>query len=372
MAPRSGVDRMHIGLIIYGRLDTMSGGYLYDRKLVEYLRQAGDEVTLVSLPWSNYARHLTHNGSFRLYRQLRDAPFDVLLQDELNHPSLFWLNRRLRRHVHYPIVGIVHHLRCSEVRPAWQNRFYRWVERRYLMTLDGFIYNSQTTAAVVLRLIGQRGPTPSIVAYPAGNRFISTLNPATITTRAQQNDLLRLLFVGNVTSRKGLHLLLSALKLLPAAKWHLDIVGSQDVEPAYVRMTKEQAQQAQLTHHLTWHGKLSDAALAKRFAQSDVLVVPSSYEGFGIVYLEGMAFGLPAIATTSGAAHELITHGHNGFLVPPEQPTVLAEHLQTLLQNRPLLAQMSLAAHERFQRHPTWAESMAKIRDFLQRFPAPP
>jgi len=355
---------MRIGLIIYGSLDTMSGGYLYDRKLVEYFRQEGDEVTLISLPWSNYARHVAHNLSFRLYRQLRDAPFDLLLQDELNHPSLFWLNQQLRRHVRYPMVGIVHHLRCSEARPAWQNRLYRWVERRYLMTLDGFIYNSQTTAAVVQRLVGQT--RASIVAYPAGNRFTSTPNPATIAARAQQGDVLRLLFVGNVIPRKGLHLLLSALKLVPSTKWHLDIVGSQRVEPAYVQMIKQDAQRAKLNQHLTWHGTLSDAALAQRFADSDVLVVPSSYEGFGIVYLEGMAFGLPAIATTAGAAHEMIKHGQNGFLVPPEQPTLLAQHLHTLLENRQQLEQMSLAAYQQYQHHPTWAESMAKIRDFWQ------
>ena len=105
---------MRIGLVIYGSLDTLSGGYLYDRMLVEHLRRQGDEVEIFSLPWRDYARHLTDNLSTGLLRRLQGSRLDVLLQDELNHPSLFWLNRRL--HVNYPIVSIVHHLRSSEKR----------------------------------------------------------------------------------------------------------------------------------------------------------------------------------------------------------------------------------------------------------------
>ena len=84
---------MRIGLLIYGSLDTLSGGYLYDRKLVEHLRQAGDSVEIVSIPWRSYPAHLADNLSLRLYRRLRDLPVDILLQDELNHPSLALVNR---------------------------------------------------------------------------------------------------------------------------------------------------------------------------------------------------------------------------------------------------------------------------------------
>ena len=87
---------MKVGLIIYGTLETVSGGYLYDRKLVEYLQQQGDEVSLISLPWSRYGRHLLYNFSGRIRQQLRKLDVDILLQDELNHPSLFLMNRWFR------------------------------------------------------------------------------------------------------------------------------------------------------------------------------------------------------------------------------------------------------------------------------------
>ena len=93
---------MKIGLIIYGSLDTVSGGYLYDRKLVESLRKRGDQVEIISLPRRNYAAHLTDNFHFRLPRG-----FDLIIEDELNHPSLLEANRREHSH---PIVSLVHNL----------------------------------------------------------------------------------------------------------------------------------------------------------------------------------------------------------------------------------------------------------------------
>src|SRR5574340_650543 len=124
---------MKIGFVIYGSLDTMSGGYLYDRKLVEYLRKQGDMVEIISLPWRNYFSHLTDNFQFRL-----PSGFDVLIEDELNHPSLLIANSQPHP---CPVISIVHNLRSSEKRPAWQNAMYRQIEKQYLSSPDGFIFN---------------------------------------------------------------------------------------------------------------------------------------------------------------------------------------------------------------------------------------
>jgi glycosyltransferase involved in cell wall biosynthesis len=355
---------VRVGLVIYGSLEMISGGYLYDRILVEHLRHQGHQVVIFSLPWRAYARHLSDNLSRALVRQLRAASLDVLLQDELNHPSLFWLNRRLRDYVRYPIIGIVHHLRCSEARPAWQNRFYRWVEQRYLGTLDGFIFNSQTTRAAVEELGG--AGRPAVVAYPGGDRLRPNLTPAQIAARALRPGPLHLLFIGNLIPRKGLHALLGGLSCLDQDSWWLEVVGGLNVDPAYVRAIRRQIAGVGLTRQVTLSGSLSDTELAVRLAQSHLLVVPSSYEGFGIAYLEGMGFGLPAIASTAGAAREIITHGRDGFLVSPGDAATLARHVQTLSQDRCRLLQMGLAAYQRYMAHPTWAESARRICQFLQ------
>jgi glycosyltransferase involved in cell wall biosynthesis len=78
-----------------------------------------------------------------------------------------------------------------------------------------------------------------------------------------------------------------------------------------------------------------------------------------------MGFGLPAIATTSGAASEYITDGENGYLIPPENASMLAEPLTRLANDRKLLARMCINALKRYQGQPTWEETVDCIRDFL-------
>ncbi len=354
---------MRIGLVIYGTLSTLSGGYLYDRLLVQELRRSGDQVEIISLPWSHYGRHLLHNVRPSLMNRLRSARYDLLLQDELNHPSLYRINERLRLRSTSPIITIVHHLRASEQHPPLTMPAYRRVERRYLQSVDGFIFNSETTRTAV-RSLGVH-PHPSIVVSPAADHRQRTLSTQQVRTRALNKRPLRLLFAGNVIPRKGVHTLIAALALLPKEDWQLSIAGDTSVDGPYTMRLKEQAERAGFGGRVTWHGRLADSDLQDLMADSDLLVVPSTYEGFGIVYLEGMSLGLPAVATTAGGAAEIIADGVNGCLVTPDDEKELALRLLPLMRDRRLLSQMSLAALTRSQEFPTWSQSLAAVRPFL-------
>ena len=359
---------MKIGLVIYGSLDTVSGGYLYDRKLVEYLRAQGDTVEIISLPWRNYAAHLLDNFRFRLpssnvimsgaKQSQNNQPFDILIQDELNHPSLIGANQG--KHP-YPIVSLVHHLRCSELRPKWQNDLYRVVEKKYLQSVDGFIFNSKTTEGVVTRLV--ESSKPSVVAYPPTDRFGGTISESEIKERAQSSEL-RILFLGNVIYRKGLHTLLEAVKRL-TSNVKVDIVGGLTSELQYAYEMERYVLTHELSSVITFHGPLDNEPLIEMYKQSHVMVVPSSYEGFGIVYLEGMGFGLPAMGTTAGAASEIITNGQDGYLIESDDVITLARHLAELVTNRELLLKLSLNAVKRYQAQPKWNETAKSIREFL-------
>lgn len=358
---------MRIGLLIYGSLDTLSGGYLYDRKLVEHLRAHGDEVEIVSLPWRSYRQHLADNGDRALVQKLANLDVDVLLQDELNHPSLFWLNRRLRQHVHYPLVSIVHHLRSSEGHRRPLNDLYRWVETRYLRSLDGFVSNSQTTRATVENLLSTEQPPANLVAFPAADHRQPPPAKDVIAQacqRCQAKGPLRILFVGNVIVRKGLHTLLLALAQLPPTLVRLDVVGSLDVDRATSRLVHSLIEREGLRQSVELHGRVSDEELRHHFMRSHLLVVPS-YEGFGIVYLEAMSFGVPVIATTTGAAHEIVTHGENGLLIARDDVDALAQHIHALHTDRARLQAMSQSARQRYDAHPTWDASMASVRTWL-------
>lgn len=353
---------MRAGLIIYGSLDTLSGGYLYDRHLVNFLEEAGDEVEIISLPWSRYQHHILHNARPSLEKRLRHGRFDILLQDELNHPSLYRLNEHLRRRGEIPVVSIVHHLRSSEDHPEARQAGYRRIERRYLQTVDGFIFNSETTREATETLSGV--VRPHVIAYPAADHIGSALGGEQVRARAAEPGPLRLIFVGNIIPRKGLHMLLAALVVL-SGDWQLAIVGDPAVNREYSGRLRKWVGDSRLADRVTWHGRLSNDALRGVMSASDLLVVPSSYEGFGIVYLEGMAFGLPALAATSGAAREVISDGVTGFLVGPFDAAALAARIGLLQRDRVLLQRMSLAALARYRAFPTWAQSMSAVRRFL-------
>jgi len=344
---------MRVGLTLYGSLDERSGGFRYDRKLVEGLRRAGDTVEVVELPWRSYPRGLLDNASPGFRDRLR-VDVDVMLQDELAHPSLCLANRELP----YPIVSVVHHLRASERRCL--SPLYRAVERRYLATVDGVVCNSAATRDAV----GVLGvdPDTGVVAPPAGDRFDPAIDDDEIATRARDQPL-RAIFVGNIEPRKGLDTLVEAVALADADV-DLTVVG-RAVDEGHVAEVRRLVRERGLGERVRFTGRLSDAGLADALRESHVLAVPSRYEGFGIVYLEGMSFGLPAIASRAGGASETVTDGETGVLVDPDDPAAVARALEGFAADPDRLVEMGLAARRRYERHPDWAESTARVRRLL-------
>ncbi len=355
---------MRLGLVVYGSLNARSGGYLYDRMLVQNLREQGDQVEVISLPWRNYARHLVDNFSPALFQRMQRAGYDLLLQDELNHPSLVWLNRRLRRAAPYPLVSIVHHLRASEPHPGWQRRLYRRLERDYVLSLHGCVYNTHTTRRVVESLVPD--PPPGVVSLPGRDHVQPDIDEASIAERARESGPLRILFVGNLIPRKGLHTLIEALHRLPASGWRLTVVGSRRMDRNYVSSIQSLIQRYELGAKIRLLGSLPRTEVAQLMASHHLLAVPSTYEGFGIVYLEAGGFGLPSLATDQGGAREIVEHGRTGYLVPVEDPDSLTRRIRHLLEKREDLIRMGLAARERYWSHPTWEESASVARRFLR------
>ncbi|UCF89983.1 MAG: glycosyltransferase family 4 protein [Desulfobacterales bacterium] len=355
---------MHVGLIIYGRLETLTGGYIYDKFLVDHLRQQGHPVDIISLPWRNYGRHLADNLSRELYHDLRRARYDILLEDELNHPSLFWLNRKLTQKIKYPIVTIVHQILSRQPRTFFANLIFGMIERHYLSSVNAFIFNSQTTRTTVGYLTGTQ--RPSIVAAPAGDRLGFLPSKALIRSRAHQSGPLQLLHIGNVRPNKGLHPLITRLADIAPEKWHLTVVGSLAMDRRYVQEVQRLIARKNLWRQITLTGALDGPELAGHLARSHIFTMPFSHESFGMAYLEGMAYGLPAIGSSAGAVKEFIQPGVNGFLVEPQGPAALSEHLESLYNDRQRLYAMGAAAWETFHARPRWRQTMQKIQIFLQ------
>lgn len=348
---------MHVGVVVYGALDRRSGGYLYDREVADRLEAAGDRVSVVSLPERDGLAAHAHNLVPALRRRIETLDADALLVDELCHPSLWWALDRVETPA--TVVAVVHHLRSSEGLGGWRTRLVRGIERRFLDAADAYVYNGRTTRETVAALVE---PDPSVIAPPGGDRLGRTVGPDRVRERAHEGPL-RVVAVGGIEPRKGHDALIAGLSRVPVP-WRLTVVGGER-DADHAASLRRLAVERGVRERIEFAGRLTDAELATALADAHVFALPSRYEGYGIVYVEAMGCGLPAVASTAGGAGEVITHGEDGALVPPGDPGAVTDALAPLARDRDRLAAMGVAARERYERHPTWDDTGERVRAFL-------
>ena len=349
---------MRIALIIYGDISSVSGGYLYDRKLLEYLQNHDEEIELISLKNRGFLKALFN---FEIPAELRSRQFDVLIQDELVHPAMLGINRKLKSIFRCKLVSLVHLFNSSRPVPKYQQYFYQLVEKQYLKHIDALILNSQSTLSQAQQLIGKKLP-PHIVAPPCGDNFGDVA-----TGRSEKSsDTLKLLYVGNIIRQKGLHVLLQGFAKLKLPGLSLTVVGRSELEPGYALEQQAFVKNHELSGKVNFLGVLGADELAEIYREHDVFIMPSVNEAYGIVYLEAMQFGLPVIGTGTGGGREIIQEEHNGYLIEPEDSERLAEIIQYLATHPAHLHSLSANARQSYLLHPKWQDSCEKIHAFLQ------
>lgn len=117
-----------------------------------------------------------------------------------------------------------------------------------------------------------------------------------------------------------------------------------------------------LNQHIVFTGFRSD--VDRILARLDLLVLPSLWEGFGLVLLEAMAAGAPIVATTVGPIPEIVVHGETGLLVPPGSSNALASAIVSLARDPDLRARMGIAGRKRLETHFT-ADQMIRATEQL-------
>ena len=294
----------------------------------------------------------------------------AVIQDELLHRVFASANRRLRDRERRPrVIALVHHLACDEPERSEGERWrLQEQEGAYLATVDAVVAPSGASARAAVALAGR--DLPFVVAPPGRGRLgggpmpSDRPDPEDIRDRARQP--LRAAFVGNLIPRKRVLELLDAVSVVP--EWRLVIAGRDDADPAYAARVRARARADDLGSRVEFEGQLDPVRLAALLRRSHLLAVPSTHEGFGMVYLEGFAFGLPALAASSGGAPGPLTDGGTRFLIPVGDPTSrIASRLRTLADDRGRLARMGRAARARYDAHPSWSESLDTVHRLLSR-----
>lgn len=168
----------------------------------------------------------------------------------------------------------------------------------------------------------------------------------------------RVMFVGQLTQRKGLKYLLEAWRRLDLRDAELLLVGRGQMDRRLLA-PYEGSFRLELNVH-------SRDRMRSLYQSSDVFCMPSIAESFGLVYLEAMACGTPVIGTPNTGAPDVVTEGENGFLVPIRRVDLLAERLLWCYENRSSLASLRDPARRRAEAF-SWGRFRRGIIEALDR-----
>ncbi|MDX0693161.1 glycosyltransferase family 4 protein (plasmid) [Sinorhizobium medicae] len=164
------------------------------------------------------------------------------------------------------------------------------------------------------------------------------------------DDPVRIVSVGRAVSKKGYDLLLKALSLLPAdLSWRFDHIGAGELTGKLQALAGELG----LEDRIGWHGALDQKEVLSRYREADIFALASRVaangdrDGLPNVLVEASSQRLACISTAVSGIPELIDDGHNGMLVPPENPTALAAAIERLIRDPDLRRQLGAAAERR-------------------------
>ena len=172
--------------------------------------------------------------------------------------------------------------------------------------------------------------------------------------RSQKSDILKLLFVGSMSQRKGLADLFEAMKLLKGEPISLSILGQPSMPMEFYR--KKLAD-------FNYYPPSSNSKVREIMHQHDALVLPSIVEGRALVQQEALSCGVPIIVTPNAGGEDLIDEGNTGHLVPIHSPERVAEKVLCLLDSRESLVDKAEYCIKKAKAY-SWSEYAHKIIEF--------
>ena len=347
-------------LIVPGNPEQRTGGYLYDRRIAEELRRGGWQVRVIGLAGTfPLADDKAARAMYTTLDELGDG--EAVVIDGL---ALGGVPDAVAPHAkRLDLSALVHHPLGDETgleEPARQQLLHS--ERRALALCRRIIVTSPFSARRLqaLGLTRQRplavepGVTPAELAPAAKARLEGAPEPIEE----------RLLCVASLTPRKGQDVLLTALAGLPTAGWRCRLSGSAQRDPDFAKRLKNQIQRSGLSDRIELAGERDEAELAADYDWATVCVLPSHYEGYGMVVTEALARGLPVISTTGGALADTLPDDA-GLKVAPNRPNQLGQAISRWLSDPALRRDLTLGASRARARLPDWRNSAQRFADAL-------
>lgn len=347
-AVRSMVRRAPIVFVIPGPRSTLTGGFLYDKRITEALRDLGHRVNIIELP-SGFPEPRASNiaAAEALIRPISEAK--AIIVDGLALAALGTFLKELSGRL--PVVPLVHHRLALETGLDQETRDRLGAQELAILRTAPDILCSSPATARDLEALGLQADFH--VVTPG-------TDPAPVMLADKSKaETVNLLSVGSVIPRKGYDLLIAALENLPDLPWHLRIVGGQKHAPDTVAALNNQISAAGLESRVELVGEISPDNLHQEYARADCFVLPSRYEGYGMAFTEAVAHGLPVIGTTAGAIPDTVPRSA-GVLVAPDDQPALTRTLHQVITDPNLRDTLRQGALETRSTFPTW-QDQAKL-----------
>jgi glycosyltransferase involved in cell wall biosynthesis len=336
-----------------GDLATPTGGYAYDRRMIAELAALGWRTDVVNLgegfPLPTAGTRAA--ACARLAALPSAAPIVI---DGLAFGVLPEAAKKMQ--ASHLLVALVHHPLALESGLSADEAAGLHVSERVALAAARRVV---TTSAATARLL--------TADYCIASERLSVVEPGTDRGDARprkNDDAVVLLAVGAVVERKGYDLLVAALAKLKHLSWRLVIAGDHGRSPEAFRRLEADIAWFGLADRITLLGAVSAQPLASLYATSDLFVLPSRFEGYGMAFAEAIAHGLPVIGTTAGAIPQTVPAGA-GILVQPDDVDALASALRRLIENPHERERLSAGA--RAATFPSWKEQAALFAGVLDR-----
>ena len=339
--------------IVPGDLSSATGGYIYDRRIVEGLRGSGWRVAVheldASFPFPTPAA-LDHARD--VFGRLQDGALTVV--DGLAFGAMPEVVSRHAGRVR--IVALVHHPLAKEngLSPVLADQLAQ-SERAALRSARHVVVTSEATA-------------DALISYDVPRGSISVVMPGTDDVplaRGSADGVPNLLCVATLIPRKGHDLLIDSLHALARVPWRLTCAGSLVRSPETAARVQSKVRDAGLAERVYFAGELNGGELGRLYESADLFVLSTRYEGYGMAVAEALAFGLPVVSTRTGGIPELVAE-RAGLLVPPDDGVSFGKALVRVLTDNALLAALREGARERRSRLPRWPQSCAKMSQVLE------
>jgi glycosyltransferase involved in cell wall biosynthesis len=350
-----------------GELTIPTGGYAYDRRIVAELGALRWSPEVINLGEGfPFPDAMTRMAAHQLLQALPgDSPIVI---DGLAFGALPEVAEQLG--ASHDLIALVHHPLALESGLSQADcEALRVSERRALACARRVIVTSAFTARLIISDYGI--PADRVAIAPPG------VDKAP-RARAIPGAPVALLAVGAIVQRKGYDVLLAALARLVDLRWRLTIVGDRGRDSdAAARLDRDIAR-FDLADRVTVAGAVPAAQLAALYAQADLFVLASRFEGYGMAFAEAIAHGLPVVGTTAGAIAETVPAGV-GRLVPPDDIEAFSLALRRLIGDSAERRRLAEAAWREAAKFPDWrrsaesfSEAIPTIANALQNdFPKP-